>query len=54
MSDEMKSWFEWCFDRDAFKFRRLNSWAPDVDLEPHVDVEPAADGMMEIEADAAN
>ncbi len=54
----MKDWYEWCFDRGAFKFLRLNSWSADVDVAPDVAVEPAADaepeahGMMEIDVDA--
>lgn len=40
-SDDMKSWYEWCFDHGPYKFLRLNSWSP------HVDVEPPAGNMVE-------
>ena len=49
----MKDWYEWCFDRDSFKFRRLTSWSADVDVAPDVavelaaDAEPEAHGMMD-------
>ena len=42
--DDIKSWYEWSFDRGPFKFRRLNSWAPHVDVEPpgnNIDVDMA-------------
>ena len=29
-SDHVKDWFEYWFDYDSYKFRRLSSWAPDV------------------------